>query len=312
MTVVSQKYSSCIVVYNEEVPEPAFQAPYEDQKRLLHSSTRSARELSIPEQLYVIQLKDALKPLGLASKQPIQDLQARPAPTSGVPNRDRTHPRGDKFSLIESIKSQTFYDLVGQVVKVFPTSYGDIDLYVTDYTSNSLLPQYSSPDESPNVEAHDQYGDEFGYTKREKQKWPGPYGKMTLKIDLQPPHASYAQFQVKVNDFVSLKNVRIKNDRRGNIEGNIFPDKFARDRVLVQKIATNKDERVRDIKLRKEQYDKSLKTISAPEIPDKKLSKGRRSKLRKRQKAEAASLDEKGNPSEAISANDGKNNHGNI
>ncbi|KAL9066947.1 MAG: hypothetical protein Q9157_006969 [Trypethelium eluteriae] len=273
---MTNKSSSCVVLYHESIPKPGYQAPFSGDRQLPHVATRGAAPPSSPEQLYAIYLKENLNSLELH------------AHSVGVQSQHQSSPRQTKFSLIEDIRPQSFYDLVGQVIKVFPTSYGEVDLYVTDYTSNSLLPDHASPNEGSNAENRHNYGDEFGYSDPVQQKWQGPFGKLTLKIELKHPHASYAQFQVTVGDFVALQNVRIKPDSRGNLEGNIFPDHLAPDRVLVQKITTSKNERVRNVKLRKEEYESTLGTSVTDEVPaNRQPSAKSRKRDKKQKKAEA-------------------------
>ena len=100
-----------------------------------------------------------------------------------------------------------YYDLVGQVIKLYASSGGRVELYITDYTMNKLLWEYHREESEANRE-----GDQYGYIPQtsESKKWPGPWGKHTLTVTLWTPHSDFAQENVKVNDFVRLQNVHVK------------------------------------------------------------------------------------------------------
>ncbi|KAI9667385.1 MAG: hypothetical protein M1821_000200 [Bathelium mastoideum] len=285
--VLSNKSSSCVVFHHRNVPDSADQITPSGSAWLPYTGTRWASPPSNSEQTYAVQLKEAMKSNILARDAAAQRLTGQQAPIFSIGNSNSTLSRRDKFSLIKNIKAQMFHDLVGQVVKVFPSNSGDVDLYITDYTSNSLLMHYASPDKKPDLESHGRYGDEYGYISRQQQKWHGPYGNLILKIGLKQPNASYVQYQVQTNDFVAIQNVRIKTDSHGNLEGDIFPDNLAPNRVNIEKIKGNHNEKVRDIKLRKEQYDHTLSAISEPEVPEKKASKKLKKKQQKKERKEA-------------------------
>ncbi|KAL9096831.1 MAG: hypothetical protein Q9165_000795 [Trypethelium subeluteriae] len=312
----TNRSSSCVVVHHESIPKPGYHAPFGGDRQLPHVPTRGAAPLSASEQLYAIHLKENLNSLDLHQNKVAHEPQPRLAHSVGVQNPGLSLPRQTKFSLIKDVKPQNFYDLVGHVIKMFPSSYGEVDLYVTDYTSNSLLPDHASPDDGSNAEKGDNYGGEFGYSDRVQQKWQGPFGKMTLKIELKHPHASYAQSQLTVGDFVALQNVRIKPDSRGNLEGNIFPDHRAPDRVLLHKVTANKDERVRDVKLRKEEYESTLSTRTVAEAladrqPNTKKSRRRdkRQKKAEARKHNQARLRDQRTMSTVNTDDDQKNQH---
>ena len=279
------------MIYSESVPRPPFQAPFDGGRQLPHSSTHFATELSAQEQDYAIYLKDSLEFPGVGTKvtKELPALPARSAAPVSTESPKHAPLRGDKFSFIKDVRAQEFYELVGEVVKIFPLAMGDVEIYITDYTFNSLLPH---PDGTPNAEAEDRYGDKFRYTDRTKGKWPGPYGNMTLKVELKPPHSIYARDKLSAGDFVALLNVRIKTDLRAHLEGNMWEDRRFPSRLDIKKLVDNKDERVRNLKMRKEQFEKSLHPNGDTEEPAKKpLSKSKKKKLQQRKdwrtKAEA-------------------------
>ncbi|KAI4153452.1 MAG: hypothetical protein L6R39_001569 [Caloplaca ligustica] len=153
--------------------------------------------------------------------------------------------RRDKFALIKDVKVDTFYDLVGQVVKVYPGN-GVVELYLTDYTSNQLLYNYEWGRDDPDADSED--------GRSTSRKWPGPLGKHTLTVSLFPPHSYFAQNHVTENRFVFLRNTRIKFSKDGKMEGSLHTDQRNSDRVDVTIIEDHTDERVKAVLRRKLQY----------------------------------------------------------
>ena len=210
-----------------------------------------------------------------------------------------TQGRREKFSLIKDVETDTYYDIVGQVVKLYPSN-GRVELYVTDYTSNNLLWNYEwGQDEGIGRE-----GDVYNYTRREssKKNWPGPFGKMTLTVTLWPPHSSFGEQNVKQNDFVHLRNVHIKWSKDSKLEGVLHSDRYYPDRVDVTILTNNEsDDRVKDVLRRKRDYTKKFESQAASFIGEaralkrkqedesKPLSKTQARKRRKQEREQLAS-----------------------
>lgn len=188
--------------------------------------------------------------------QPFQVQQATtPAPSRPLVNKPTT-PRGrPKFSLIKDLSCGIFVDLVTQVVKTFPEDYQRFLLYVTDYTQNKQLFNYTSKEGGP----HD--GDEYGYTSRSNRDWPGPYGQMTLQVTLWEPHSQYARQNIKENDFVLLQNVNIKMGRMsGVMEGSLHTDRRYPEKIQVIPMNDNdSDEDIKKLVKRKLEYWKRIR-----------------------------------------------------
>lgn len=219
---------------------------------------------------------------------------------SSPPTSSRTSFGGrDKFSLIKDLQIDTFYDLVGQVVKIYP-NMGRLEMYITDYTSNNMLYRYEW--DKPDKE-NTQYGDEYGYSSKniKSHKWQGPYGQMTIMVTMWPPHSHFAQSRVKEWDFVLLQNVRAKLDKDSKMEAMLSEDKRHPSKINVRVIKADSDDRVKDVLRRKREYNEKFKTQSASfinqvrnQIGDgKPLSKGQRRKKAKleREKAKLQGLE---------------------
>ena len=184
---------------------------------------------------------------------------AASSPTTGsvvtpVPlDAPSTMQRRDKFSLVKDVNVDTFYDLVAQVVKLYPSN-DRVELYITDYTWHNLVWNYVEPDDG---NGSGREGDEYNYTSCHSvnKKWNGPYGKMTLMVTLWGYNMYFAREHVKENDFLHLRNVRIKSGRDGRVEGTLYPGKLHPDRIDVTILENNEDDdRVKDVLRRKRDY----------------------------------------------------------
>ena len=157
----------------------------------------------------------------------------------------------DKFSLLKDMNVDTFYNLVGQVVRLYPSN-GRVELYVTDYTRNCLVWDYPEPDDENGTGRE---GDEFHYTAGSNKKWNGPYGKMTLNVTLWGNNAYFVQQNLKENDFVHLRNVHIKLNKDAKVEGALHTDRRYPDRIDVTVLKNvDDDDRVKDVLRRKRDY----------------------------------------------------------
>ena len=167
--------------------------------------------------------------------------------------------RRGTVSLIKDVAVGNFYDFVGQVIKIYPTN-GKVELYITDYTSNRLLFNYELKRSGEGGE-NSRDGDEFGYAHRNSshKKWPGPFGQQTLMVTLWPAHSYFAQENVKEQDFVFLRNVRIKYSKDARMEGAMHTDTRQNDRVDVSILKNHRDdENVKSVLRRKKEYSEKL------------------------------------------------------
>ena len=223
-----------------------------------------------------------------------------------LPNAPSTVPGRDKFSLVKDVKIETFYNLIGQVVRLFPSN-GNVEIYITDYTRNPMLYHYPEPEDE---DGSGREGDKYNYIvgNSAKKKWNGPYGKLTLTVTLWGGNNAYfCQHNVKENDFVHLRNVRIKWSKDGKGEGTLFPDRRYPDRIDVTVLKDfEDDDRVKDVLRRKRDYwkkfnsnaensahqTKALKRKSMEE--DKPLSKTQAKKKRKQESKQLGMLKDQG------------------
>ena len=202
-----------------------------------------------------------------------------------------------RFSLLKDLEYGRFADIVGQVVKTFPSSYDRFTLYVTDYTTHRDLFNYSNSNDD---EGRD--GDPYGYIPRRQRDWPGPFGRMTIQVTLFEPHASFAKANVHEGGFVSLRNMQVKMDNmNGLMEGVLRTDRAYPDKISISVISDNDpDENVKEVVRRKTVYWKKLKAEKRQlegrdkrQLSDSEGNNGKKSqKKRQKEKKKQARKDE--------------------
>ena len=108
----------------------------------------------------------------------------------------------DKFCLLTDVKPDGFYDILGEVIKIFHSSHETVTVYLSDYTENAKFYDYKREGEASS-DGRD--GDEYGYAKsppKGSKDWPGPYGKRTIQLTLYDEHANFVEEQVKAGNWV--------------------------------------------------------------------------------------------------------------
>ncbi|KAM3423006.1 hypothetical protein BST61_g480 [Cercospora zeina] len=189
---------------------------------------------------------------------------------------------GPKFRLIEDLRTWDFADVVGFVVKCFPTQYGGCDLYITDYTANEYLRYYAPPEEEPG----ERDGDAYGYSNAPKKSWRGPFGHLVMKINLKPPHAVVAASTLNEGDVVLLRNVK-RRTSPGDLEGDMWPDHLDDKKIKVHRIKDTSGPEIQAMFKRKEKYwiERDAKLLQRSEAAQPTKSN---KKARKREKKKAA------------------------
>ena len=253
---LSNRGTSWVVFPAESIPAelPA------SQLQLRHAKEPRAPAPAPDEMRYVVKLHSSrdrntfVEPASTPSK-----LPTTPSAT-GSASIDRVWK--DKFSLIKDIACDTYHDLVGQVVKTYPHN-DRVELYLTDYTSNTLLFNYEWGQDDEDGSGRE--GDAYSYVPRASanKKWPGPFGKMTLTVTLWPPHAYFCRQNVKDNDYVHLRNVHIKFSRDCKLEGVLHSDQRYPERIDVTILKNHdNDDRAKDVLCRKRDYTKKFQNSS--------------------------------------------------
>ncbi|KAF4210687.1 hypothetical protein CNMCM8980_004052 [Aspergillus fumigatiaffinis] len=200
-----------------------------------------------------------------------------------------------RFSLIKDVEERTFVDLTGEVVKIFTNDSEKVALYLTDYTTNEGLHNYTIAVNNARE------GDQYAYLPRSKRQWQGPAGRMTLQITLWEPHASFAREQLKEGSFVRLRNVHIKRSRiEGTpLEGAMHCDRQNPDEMNIRLIDAENDQRGRELlRRRKEYWERDPRKRKAEDMEE---TSSRRSKSQKSQNKTARAKKEEGQTSLSLS-----------
>jgi protection of telomeres protein 1 len=154
----------------------------------------------------------------------------------------------DKYSLLKDVQIARFYDMIGEVIRIYDRD-GVVTMHISDYTAHSLFFNYAYDGVKGQSNGRDD--DEFGYIRLKRNvenMWPGPYGKLSLQLTAYDAHADFIRANVKVTDWVLLKNVHIRMGKSGCcIEGILHGDKDACEgKVQVQIIHPSKDAEMHD------------------------------------------------------------------
>ncbi|KAI5294256.1 hypothetical protein KEM52_004370, partial [Ascosphaera acerosa] len=171
------------------------------------------------------------------------------------------------YFFVNDIQDATFVDLVCQVVKTFDDDSADkFTIYVTDYTANPLLYNYTAADARDSL---------FGAAAR--RRWDGPLGQRSMQVTLWDANALYARRHLGSSDtgggggaagsFVRLFNVNVRL-MAGVFEGKLHGDKFNHGKVDVQLIRcveeeAGRDERVAQLLARRAEYRRLCSSASA-------------------------------------------------
>ena len=227
--------------------------------QLVHKRSSGMQPPTVTESLYAISLCNSQDRTSFSAP-----IELKPDVGTGLPvvvSSALASPK-QKVALVKDVKIDCFYDLVGQVVKTY-TLNGRCELYFTDYTSNNLLFNYEWGRAGEEGVPRD--GDEHGYIPRQSKnrQWPGPFGKMTLQVALWEPHSHFVSQNVKDNDYIFLRNTRIKLDRDGKVEGCLHSDRRYPERIDVTILKHHEDERVKEVMRRKRDYWNKFKVQSA-------------------------------------------------
>ncbi|KAG9813050.1 hypothetical protein KCU77_g19304, partial [Aureobasidium melanogenum] len=235
-----RRLTSIVVYQGASIPEPGFMQSFLGEKDIPSLPQDPNPRPSKAEQVYAITLKQlAPSVVNTAGPSNAVSIPTRPAAdrAGGPPQTN------GKFRLITNVNYNDYCDLAVEVIKKFPNSNGNMELYVTDYTANDSLYDYPAPDDADADDDFSRDGDSYGYISNvtgKRKNWSGPSGRRTLQVELLPPHAGYARDRVKEGDYVKLSNVRIKQSNAGKMEGNLWPDKQFPDKTLVQPLKETK------------------------------------------------------------------------
>lgn len=229
--------------------------------RLPYHSTNRAREPSITEQRAVLTLKHS----SAGSAQDVQQ-HASMATFNAKPRRKET--------LIQDLTFDKFYDMKVQVVNVYYSHNGTVDLKVTDYTANKDLHPYADPETDPDLVVD--------------RGWPGPYGQVTMDIRLYEPHAAWARGTLTRGDFIYLRNVHTRTSAALRLEGALHQDRQNQDQLDISKLRDHSA--IEEINKRKDAHERqrsnraTVHFANVPKKPSAKASAKKRFERKERQR----------------------------
>lgn len=190
------------------------------------------RKPTADETKYVAVASNGIGEMGIPSS---QEFQIKAAQAMNVK---------DKFSLLKDVIPGRFYDILGEVVRIFDGTAGRVTVYLSDYTANSSFYNYSWDDNQESaIRERDEYGN-YKSKPNAAKDWQGPYGKMTIQLTLYDAHAERVRENIKVDQWIFLKNVQMKFGKEGNcLEGFLRGDPNQYENAVRVEVMQQKEEK---------------------------------------------------------------------
>ncbi|KAF1352881.1 hypothetical protein EJ07DRAFT_168623 [Lizonia empirigonia] len=254
MDCVSVPGSAVLVFSADKIPVRELSHAYLlGTQRLPYHATTGAREPSIPEQKAVLMLKHS-------SSGSAQDVQQYASTASfNAINKNRR-----REALIKDLTFEKFFDINAQVVNIYYSNSGTVELKVTDYTAHKDLYLYADPQTDRDLVM--------------QRDWQGPYGQLTLDVRLYEPHAAWARGNLSRGDFVHLRNVHMRSSPARMLEGALHEDRQMPTQIDVSKLVHHPV--IEEINKRKEVYEQQRSNRGTASAK-KKLERKERQRLEK-------------------------------
>lgn len=173
----------------------------------------------------------------------------------------------EKFSLLQDVRQDMFYDLIVQVAKA-PYDLGDrVTVWVTDYTENSTFFNFALCGGDLSELHRRQQEDATAIKSDLYDGFTGPFGKRCMQMTCYEPHATVIRSQASKGTFVRLRNVQVKYGSNGsNLEGFMREDrdlsgtKVQVDVLNITEGGENISPKLKDLLRRKRDYEKQRKS----------------------------------------------------
>ncbi|KAI1754597.1 hypothetical protein F4782DRAFT_493135 [Xylaria castorea] len=169
----------------------------------------------------------------------------------------------DKFCTLEHVIDGKFCDVIANVVKAPFDETEKTTLWVSDYTENDSFHKFSW-DGAKQLGERD--GDSYGYLDtdiRAATNWAGPFGRRSIQVTCFEPHASHVNSEVQLDQWIRIRNLRIKFGSNGlNLEGVLHEDRdFSRQQVDILRWNNSEEcgPRLKEAIRRKMDYEKLKK-----------------------------------------------------
>ncbi|KAM0324188.1 hypothetical protein ACHAQA_008382 [Verticillium albo-atrum] len=140
----------------------------------------------------------------------------------------------DKFSRLENVKPERFYDLIVQVVREPYDLLDKVTIWVTDYTENEAFFHMASDGSTSLSVGKD--GDPYGYTtggtgsasQSSNAGFAGPFGKRCMQLTCFEAHGNVVRRHVEKGAYIRLRNIQVKfGHNANNLEGFLRQDRDA-------------------------------------------------------------------------------------
>ncbi|KAI0531927.1 hypothetical protein GGR58DRAFT_491939 [Xylaria digitata] len=168
----------------------------------------------------------------------------------------------DKFCKLDNIADGKFCDVIVNVVKAPFEEADKTTLWVSDYTQNDSFHKRTW-DGAKQLGGRHEDSDGFLDTDIDTaSKWTGPFGQRSMQVTCFEPHASYVKSEIQLDQWIRIRNLRIKFGNNGlNLEGVLHEDRdFSRRQIDVLKLDGNDcDARLKEAIRRKLEYEKLKK-----------------------------------------------------
>lgn len=238
MQFLVNKASEIYILPNSQIPRSVTDC----QNTRWKSYHRPDQKPSLDEIVFVVESNLVLHENALPSTQQFQE------------KTNQSMNIKDKFGLLKDVEQSKYYDLIVQVIRKYDAA-DPVTLYVTDFTANSGFYDHVWGGAK---HLGDRDSDENGYKDGNSEKskeWPGPYGKMSIQLNLFDDHGLYVRTFVNSGDWILLKNVHIKTPKNGGcLEGYMHHDRTPNIDVLEQRDSNDIDPRWKEAVRRKSEY----------------------------------------------------------
>lgn len=246
ISLITNRTTSFHIYSASDIPQPPQSAKDALQPPLHGSRQLGEKEHEYVSCLYHFTNKDSIPDVATFQKQVDQSARMK-----------------DKFCKLESIVDGKFCDVIVNVVKAPFDEMEKTTLWVSDYTENDSFHKFSW-DGAKQLGGHD--GDPYGHLNTDihpATKWTGPFGKRSIQVTCFEPHASHVNSEVQLDQWVRIRNLRIKYGNNGiNLEGVLHQDRdFSRRQIDVLKWDGKEDcdPRLKEAIRRKKEYEKLKK-----------------------------------------------------
>lgn len=191
-------------------PEGALKALRPQPRKTTHSPGQPIHE-------YVSNFYHSIDKSCIPSEVEFQDIKAKSIAVN------------EKFKELKDVRTDTFVDVIVQLVRQ-PYDTGDrITLWISDFTENDSFFHFAwkGPVLADKSAEPDGYESAMPYGSGSGGEWKGPYGKRSMQVTCFDPHTAIIREQgLSFGSWVMLRNLQIKYGRNAaNLEGFLREDR---------------------------------------------------------------------------------------